>query len=71
MQQNLNNFFNFNKETKTINDSIYMYKNIDIRGVLIEYGFISSAKDRTNLNNENYRINLSKVIIKSLVEYFT
>ena len=71
LQKNLNSFFNFNKETKIIDDSIYMYKKIDIPGVLIEYGFISSTKDRNNLKDENYRINLSKVIIKSTIEYFT
>lgn len=71
MQDNLNNFFSFNKEAKKISDSIYMYKNIEPPGVLIEYGFISNANDRKNLKQEKYRTDLSNVIVESIIEYFT
>ena len=59
MQENFNNYFNFKKSAKMIDTSKYMYKRLEISGVLIEYGFISSYKDRTSLKKETYRKELS------------
>ena len=71
LQTNLNYFFDFDKTSKIIDDTKYMYKRLIPTGVLIEYGFISSEKDRSNLKNEEYRKNVSTVIVQSLIEYFT
>lgn len=71
LQENFNKFFNFKKKAKTIDSNKYMYKRLEVDGVLIEYGFISSYKDRTNLKKDTYREDLSKVISATLIEYFT
>lgn len=71
LQKNLNKYFNFNKEIKVIDNDKYMYKKIKSPGVLIEYAFISSPIDRKNINSENYRTELSEIIVLSLLEYFT
>lgn len=70
-QNNFNDYFNYNKKEAKLDKDKYMYKQIKAPGILIEYGFISSAKDRSNLNKENYRNELSLIITKSIVEYFT
>ena len=70
-QNNLNTYFNFNKNATKIDNDKYMYKNLNTVGILIEYGFISSPKDRNNLKKEYYRKELSEVISLSLIHYFT
>lgn len=71
IQKELNLFFNYDKDYKKIGNDKYMYKNINVKGVLIEYGFISSQKDRDNLKSEKYQKELSQVIIKGILNYFT
>jgi len=51
--------------------TVYMFKRIDPPGVLIEYGFISSSRDRANLKTKKYREELSKIICYALIEYFS
>lgn len=71
LQNNFNDFFNFDKDYKKISNDKYMFSKIKPRGVLIEYGFITNWKDRKNLKKSEYRTQLSQVIAKSIVEYFT
>lgn len=71
LQNELNKYFSYEKDYKKIGSDKYMFGKIEVPGVLIEYGFMSSYKDRTNLKKENYRIELSTVIADGLVEYFT
>lgn len=71
LQNELNKYFSYEKDYKKIGSDKYMFGKIEVPGVLIEYGFMSSYKDRTNLKKENYRIELSRVIADGLVEYFT
>lgn len=71
LQKNLNEFFKLNRDFKKIGNDKYMFNKIKTRGVLIEYGFISSYKDRKNLENKTYKENLSKTIAKGIIEYFT
>ncbi len=71
LQNELNKYFSYEKDYKKIGSDKYMFGKIEVPGVLIEYGFMSSYKDRTNLKKENYRLELSRVIADGLVEYFT
>lgn len=71
IQKEVNKYFNYNKSIKEIGNDKYMYKNINVRGVLIEYGFISNSRDRNNLKRDEYRNELSKVITKGIINYFT
>lgn len=51
--------------------NIYMYNKLNIKGVLIECGFISNTKDRNNLIKKDYQLLLSKTITDALIDYFT
>ena len=51
--------------------NIYMYNKLNIKGVLIECGFISNAKDRNNLISKDYQQLLAKTITDALIDYFT
>lgn len=50
---------------------LYMYRNLNIPGVLIECGFLSNYRDRTNLQNKNYQLKLANSIADAVVEYFS
>lgn len=71
MQNNFNLYFKYEKDISKIGTNLYMFSKIDIRGILIEYGFMSSEIDRVNLSNKQYRDELSEVIALSVIEYFT
>jgi len=71
IQDHLNTYFNFEKNTSKIGKAKYMFGKINTTGVLIEYGFMSSPKDRENLKSDNYRLELANIIGESLVDYFT
>lgn len=71
MQTHLNEYFSFDKKHQKIGTDKYMYGRLTPPGILIEYGFMSSSKDRANLKKEEYREELSRVIAEGLVDYFT
>lgn len=71
LQQNLNDFFKFDKDYKKIGKDKYMFGKINRPGVLIEYGFMSNYKDRQNLKTKKYREELSEVICLGIIDYFT
>lgn len=71
IQDELNQFYNFNKDYKKVGNDKYMYGKIDVPGILIEYGFMSSTKDRTNLKKSSYKIELSERIANGIIKYFT
>ena len=50
--------------------NLYLYKNIDVPGVLIECGFISNANDRYRLQNPEHQRQMSVNIMMALEEYF-
>lgn len=71
LTEELNNFFGFDKSYKKLGNDKYMFNKINTTGVLIEYGFLSSSIDREKLKNHVYRNELSEVITKGLIAYFT
>ena len=50
-------------------NNYYMYKQINIPGVLIELGFLSNPNDRYRLTKEEYQDKLSKSIANSIENY--
>ena len=54
-----------------VTPKVYMYNKLNIKGVLIECGFISNTKDRNNLINKDYQQLLAKTITDALIDYFT
>lgn len=51
-------------------NSYYMYKNIDVVGILIEAGFISNPNDNYLLRNKDYQIKLVDNIVKGIINYY-
>ena len=58
------------REVKKMPD-VYMYKNLKIKGVLLEVGFISNAEERSKLIDSEYQKVLSKNITLGIIDYFT
>ena len=57
-------------KTRTIKQTdLYLYRNIDVPGVLIECGFLSNANDRYLLQQKYYQQRFSKLISLALVKY--
>mgnify|MGYP004631857543 FL=1 len=50
-------------------NSYYMYRHIDIPGVLIEAGFLSNYSDKKQLINKDYQEQLSISIVKGIKKY--
>ena len=71
IQNGFKNDLNTPLESKRLNNSIYMYKKLNVPGVLIECGFLSNYKDRKLLLSESYREKLVKSIINSLIKYYS
>lgn len=57
------------KERELDND-IYMYKKLDIPGVLIECGFMSNTKERGLIVTDKYQSKIVKSIIDGLIKYY-
>ena len=53
------------------NNEYYMYKQINVPGVLIETGFLSNPDDRYLLQSEEYQEKLVKYIANGIVCYFS
>ena len=51
-------------------NSYYMYKRINVPGVLIELGFLSNPNDRYRLTRDEYQDKLAKNIASSIEKYF-
>lgn len=56
------------REIKSTN--LYMYRNTDTPGVLLECGFLSNKDDRYLLQTKSYQEKFSKIVTKGLINYF-
>jgi N-acetylmuramoyl-L-alanine amidase len=50
-------------------DSIYLFKNINCTGILVECGFLSNPAEAELLATEEYRVKLASVLICSYLQY--
>ena len=55
---------------KKLDNSIYMYKQLNVPGVLIECGFLSNFKERKLLISDDYQEKIVDTIIKALFKYY-
>lgn len=62
----LNKELKTNREVKTIPSSTYMYRNLNISGVLIECGFLSNEYERSLLVKEEYQQKIAKTIAEAM-----
>lgn len=56
--------------SKLLSDSIYMYKKLNIPGVLIECGFLSNYKERNLLKSSDYQDKIIEAIVSGLIDYY-
>ena len=61
---------NITKRNIKKDNSIFLLKNLDVTGVLIELGFITNNVDRMNLVSDAYQKKLVKTIVKGIKNYF-
>jgi len=57
-------------EEKKLSETIYMFKKLNIPGVLIECGFLSNPKERDLLNTLEYQEMVALTIVDGLIKYF-
>lgn len=68
MQDILNDELNGSRQIKKIPSSTYMYKHIEVPGILIECGFLSNEKERNLLVNADYQDKISNAIKKGITK---
>lgn len=68
-QEEFNKKLNSNRKIKEIND-LYMYKNINKMGLLLEVGFISNPNERNKLITSSYQDKIVQVINDALIRYY-
>lgn len=69
IQKELNKRTNSNRQIKQIPD-LYMYKRLNIPGVLIECGFISNSNERIKLQDNKYQLLIADSIADAIEEYY-
>ena len=70
IQREFNEYLKSPLKEKEMDDSIYMYKKLDIHGVLIECGFISNDIERERLLSREYQDRIVDSIIEGLINYY-
>lgn len=70
IQEELNKNLNTKRKTKINSSANYMYPKLNIKGALIECGFLSNGQDRLNLQNEDYQKKLAKIILTAIINYY-
>jgi len=69
MQKRFQKNLSSKREYKEINNG-YMYKNINVPGVLIEVGFITNPSDRYLLKQSTYHQKVANNIVDGIIEYY-
>ena len=67
IQNYMNEKLGTDREIKKISSTIYMYSKLTVPGVLVECGFLSNSSERALLLNDEYILQFSKYLAKSLV----
>lgn len=70
MQQSFVDNLKSPREEKKLIDTIYMFKQLKVPGILIECGFLSNKNERYLLNNSDYQDKIVQTIIKGLIKYY-
>ena len=55
---------------RKLSDDIYMYKKINVPGVLVECGFLSNPEEAALLNTKNYKEKIVNAIYSGVLLYF-
>lgn len=69
IQEELNKNLNTKREIK-MNNTNYMYPKLNVKGVLIECGFLSNSIDRVNLQKDEYQEKIAIIIKEAVIKYY-
>lgn len=69
IQKSFKSYLGSKRKLKRVSD-LYMYKDIDRPGVLLEVGFLSNTNERYLLRKEYYQKKIANSIINGVVNYF-
>jgi len=70
IQEELNKFTNTDRKIKIITGT-YMYNKLNVKGVLIECGFLSNNNEKNKLQDEKYQDDITKTITNAIIKYFS
>ena len=70
IQNSMNKYTNGKRKIKNIPKDTYMYKKLNIKGILIECGFLSNKKERDLLQTSKYQKLIAKSIVEGVLKYF-
>lgn len=70
IQEAFNKNLKSDREVKKMSNTYYMYRQLDIPGVLIECGFLSNKVEREKLVTESYQEEIAKTIVKGIINYY-
>ena len=70
MQESLASYLKTKMPAKKLSNTIYMYKKLNVPGVLIECGFLSNEKERNLLITDKYQERIALAIIKGIISYY-
>lgn len=70
IQESFNKELKSNREVKKMSNTYYMYRQLNIPGVLIECGFLSNSTEREKLITESYQEEIAKTIVKGIINYY-
>lgn len=70
MQESLVSCLDSPMKDKLLSNTIYMYKKLNVPGILIECGFLSNSKERSLLKSDDYQDKVVDAIIKGLLSYY-
>lgn len=68
-QEGFDKYLNSDKKIKEIS-TLYMYKRINIKGVLLELGFLSNPNERYLLMDDSYQNKIVDTLTNSLIQIF-
>ena len=70
IQKSLVNNLKSPLDYKKLSDDIYMYKKLNVPGVLVECGFLSNYNERSLLQKDDYQFKIAEAIMKGIINYF-
>lgn len=70
VQTSMNKLLKGDRSVKKIPNDTYMYKKLNVSGLLIECGFLSNKSERELLQTDKYQQLVAKSIVEGIINYF-
>lgn len=70
VQKSFQEYLNSPLQEKKISKDLYMYNKLNVKGLLLECGFLSNNSERIKLMDEEYQDMIANSLIKALLQYY-